>query len=138
MNKMKRSTRLCWSCEGDVSFDAVKCPFCGVDLDVLTETESVSSPEETPLVADPAFAVTVDEWNQALEQDTGKEESSSNEAISLLLLLPGVVFFLFGLTLLFFAEGGMLQLQWKADFAYFYFVGALPLLFFGWRNLNKN
>lgn len=138
MNKKKNETRLCWSCEADVSFNEAKCPFCGVDLEAIS-----SSPEKTPekepmkVVSDPAFSVTKEEWNVALEKEVEKPEPLKNEMISLLLLLPGVVFFLFGLALLFFAEGGVLHLKWKADFAYFYFIGSLPLLFLGWRLLKK-
>lgn len=88
--------------------------------------------------------VTDEEWKQAMESeetppDEFEEPSSSShkgEMIALLLLLPGVVFFLFGLVLLLFSHNGVLTLQWNQSFAYFYFLGALPLLILGWKSLR--
>lgn len=37
-------TKVCWSCEADVSYEATYCPFCGTDL--LTST--IESKEEQP------------------------------------------------------------------------------------------
>lgn len=91
------------------------------------------------------LSVTQEEWNQALEGDSAsqknEEEGSSshtdkNGMIALLLLLPGVVFFLFGLILILFSNNGVLTLQWNQSFAYFYFLGALPLLILGWKALS--
>ncbi|MCB1083657.1 MAG: hypothetical protein KDK61_05065, partial [Simkania sp.] len=37
-------TKVCWSCEADVSYEATYCPFCGTDL--LTST--IEPKEEQP------------------------------------------------------------------------------------------
>lgn len=92
------------------------------------------------------LAVSDEEWNQALdgeenpvEEETEQETPTSShksEMIALMLLLPGVVFFLFGLMLLLFSHDGSLTLEWNQTFAYFYFLGAIPLLILGWKTLR--
>lgn len=163
MNK-KNDKRLCWNCDGSVPHHLGQCPYCGVDLTHVEKERSdnahfsgFSSPYQAARVDSPAkqsiptppfsgaFSqdVTEEEWNAALgeeEEVTQKEEeltlSSRREMIALLLLLPGVVFFLFGLALLLFSSKGVLTLEWNQNFAYFYFLGAVPLLFLGWRALR--
>ena len=51
--KMKQvdRTKVCWSCEADVSYEATYCPFCGTDL----LTSAVESKEE-PTKQDERFA----------------------------------------------------------------------------------
>ncbi len=87
------------------------------------------------------LAVTEEEWKSALEGEESDESkgdiSSKKEMVALLLLLPGVVFFLFGLALILFANNGILVLRWNQSIAYFYFLGALPLLYLGWRAFRK-
>lgn len=102
--------------------------------------------QEVPKAPYSNLGVSKEEWDHALEDEASEtteqaeEEnvtpSSRSEMIALLLLLPGVVFFLFGLVLLLFSDGGVLTLQWNQSFAYFYFLGALPLLILGWRALR--
>lgn len=70
------------------------------------------------------------------QEEAAPETSNKNDMIAFLLLLPGIVFFLFGLVLLFFSDDGVLTLEWNQSFAYFYFLGALPLLILGWRALR--
>jgi hypothetical protein len=53
------------------------------------------------------------------------------------LLLSGSVLFLFGLTLAFFAQDGLLTLQWDATLWFVYVAIAMLLLFFGSRSLKK-
>jgi cation transport ATPase len=150
----KNDKRLCWNCEGNVSHHLAQCPYCGVDV-----TQPVAKDENTifkgygsPFQSAPKqeipqppyakaqsqeFAVTEEEWNSTVnaEKEAAKEESSvsKKELMALLLLLPGVVFSLFGLALCFFSSDGILTLQWNKNVAYFYFLGAAPLLYLGWR-----
>lgn len=151
----KNDKRLCWNCEGDVSHHISQCPFCGVDVtqppprDENSVFKGFGSPfQRAPNheIPQPPYArglsqdvnVTDDEWNAALndEKPEAKEEaapSSKRHMIALLLLLPGVVFFLFGLALTLFSTDGILTLQWNQNVAYFYFLGSIPLLYLGWR-----
>lgn len=159
MNK-KNDKKLCWNCDGDVSLHSSQCPYCGVDLSqALPVGENLSfSSLASPFQSAPTgsavpkppysnvfsndFSVTEEEWKKALEGEKeevqGAEEenvarSSNRDMIALLLLLPGIVFSLFGLALTLFSQEGLLTLQWNQNLAYFYFVGAVPLLYLGWR-----
>ena len=70
------------------------------------------------------------------EMQAPVEKDNKKELVALLLLIPGVAFFLFALLILFFSKEGVLTLQWKESFAYFYFIGALPLIILGIRALR--
>lgn len=160
----KNEKRLCWNCDGSVSLHLAQCPYCGVDLTHAQEEEGENNPFqgfENPFqsssyvdesIPKPPFAgvlnqdipVSEEEWHQSLNEEgesSKKEEehvplTTRREMVALLLLLPGVVFFLFGLALLLFSSNGVLTLEWKQNFAFFYFLGAIPLLVLGWRALR--
>lgn len=55
----------------------------------------------------------------------------------LLLLLSGSIFSLFGAILALYSEGGVFTLHWNSSYWPLYLGLAAPLLFFGWRALNK-
>lgn len=155
----KNDKRLCWNCEGNVSQHIAQCPYCGVDVtQPVTHNENKgfkgfaspfqSAPQQEipqPPYARPQnkdMAVTDDEWNSALNEKKAppKEEEAGSagkrELVAFLLLLPGIVFFFFGVALAFFSSDGVLTLSWNQHFAYFYFVGAAPLLYLGYRALK--
>lgn len=139
MNK-KNDKRLCWNCDGSVSLHFSQCPYCGSDLNTPPQESGQvpKSPYGNQLFSK-GFTVSDEEWDHALEKESEKEEgihASKRDVIALLLLLPGVVFLLFGMALFFFSSGGTLTLEWNQNLAYFYFVGAIPLLFLGWRALK--
>src|SRR5262249_8681466 len=150
----KNDKRLCWNCEGDVSHHISQCPYCGVDVtkpmpkDEGTIFKGYGSPfqsapkqeiPEPPYARSQSneFAVTEEEWTAAMkaEKEPAKQAApASNKDLKvLLLLLPGIVFFLFGMALVCFSTDGILALQWNQKVAYFYFLGAAPLLYLGWR-----
>lgn len=144
----KNEKRLCWNCDADVSLHLEQCPYCGADLNQPQERkipyESLGSPFQqaptTPFVEKDNFAVSNEEWKNALdEQDLPEEDAKSGrrEVIALLLLLPGVVFCLFALLLFFFSNDGTLTLHWNQNMAYFYFLGAIPLIYLGWRAISR-
>lgn len=84
------------------------------------------------------------EWEEALQGDSLAHKNQHEEVVgkekhdmfALLLLLPGIVFFLFGIVLLLFSQEGVFTLRWHQNFSYFYFVGALPLLYLGYKALK--
>lgn len=145
MNK-KNEKKLCWNCEGSVSLHLEQCPYCGVEVNQIPENPPFASPFQTvqnsnatPKPPYQNFDVSHEEWNNALEAGEEEQEvyhSTKKEMIALLLLLPGIVFFLFGFMLIFFSSDGILTLHWNQSFAYFYFLGAVPLLYLGWRALR--
>ncbi len=159
-NDKKNDKRLCWNCEGNVSHHVAQCPYCGVDVrqPVARDEESLFKGFASPFqnvpqngIPQPPYAsnfnrdisVTEEEWNSSFneEKEIVDEEDSSlapkREMMALLLLLPGVVFFLFGLALTLFSNEGVLVLKWNQDIAYFYFLGAVPLLYLGWRAFRQ-
>ena len=156
----KNEKKICWNCDGEISSHLERCPYCGVDITnpappngcAPYKGEEMGSPfqqapqnnEEDPFHFHPrpaplgegSIAVSDEEWDDSLEEETEKEEispRSKREVIALLLLLPGVVFLLFGLLLLFFSKEGTLTLHWKQSLAFFYFLASLPLIYLGWR-----
>lgn len=150
----KNDKRLCWNCNGYVEFQFENCPYCSCHIDHLSKNQAVKSGVEGELNASlnesvlnppyPAiskeFAVTKEEWDQALNEDVAErepeEKEHKNDLVAMIMLLPGVMFVLFAAILFFFSSDGVLQLQWKASFAYFYLLGAIPLLIFGLRQLR--
>jgi hypothetical protein len=148
----KNEKRLCWNCDGNVSLHLAQCPYCGVDLakDAAHEENappfkhsSYDPPSPFAKTLQPNLRVNEEEWNRALEEENEREakkeelpSTTNREMRALLLLLPGVVFILFGLMLLFFSEDGVLTLKWKQNLAYFYLLGAIPLLILGWRSFK--
>ena len=160
LNDKKNDKRLCWNCEGNVSAHLEQCPYCGVDLaQPAAQGENSlfkgygAAPfqhlhqdvPQPPYARGPTqnFAISEEEWNTTLheEKETKVEEerilTPKREMIAFLLLFPGIVFFLFGLALAFFSNDGILTLQWNQSFAYFYFFGAVPMLFLGWRAFRR-
>jgi hypothetical protein len=156
MVKRNEPKKLCWNCDGNVSLQLTHCPYCNVDLTSTekNQKEDYSSfKRKAPLeqekrgvkIPKPPYAslasseqgVSEEEWQKSLEKVEKEQtsESGKKEMIALLLLLPGVVFLLFGVLLMLFSQNGVLTLKWNESFAYFYFMGALPLLFLGWRLL---
>lgn len=131
MATIKKNQKLCWNCEGEVDKDAIVCLFCGADLSVSVDTPA-SSPYKTvlaPETKEPSPSAAVKE--EVMEKP--QEESSS--LIAMLFLLPGIVFLLFALLLVFFASDGSLILRWNSNTWYLYALAALPLFYFGYRLL---
>jgi hypothetical protein len=141
----KNDKRLCWNCDGYIEFEFEKCPYCGCNLNQPPSQAHKSSLDESVLnppypAISKEFAVTKEEWDQALdesgEEKRPEEKGYRNDLVAMIMLLPGVMFILFALALFLFSSEGVLQLQWKASFAYFYLMGAIPLLVFGFRSLR--
>ncbi|MBS0623855.1 MAG: hypothetical protein JSS62_04455 [Verrucomicrobia bacterium] len=147
----KTEKRICWNCDGDVSHHFTDCPYCGVDL-TRVPSDHASHPRELgdPFQAAPqsatqprnGLAVSEQDWKQALDATVSSEKEPpiqvKRELVALLLLLPGIVFCLFALLLIFFSDDGVLALQWNQSLAYFYFLGAVPLIFLGWKILRSS
>jgi len=153
----KNEKRICWNCDGVVSLHLEACPYCGVDISNPAphegehhphKEEEMGSPfqkaprsEDDPFhfhprlatPSDATVAVTDDEWKNSLENEEEEAVPMKGGVMALVLLLPGIGFLLFSLFLLFFSKEGVLVLHWKQSMAFFYFLGSLPLIYFGWR-----
>lgn len=153
--------KLCWNCEGRVSFQDENCPYCGVYLSPLNseEAEEKSSLFSAPYRPDqpgkeeqsvPAAPYKTQEKSKPVKtqepvkpsEDIARTSFISNEArtivLPLILLLSGSVFFLFGIALLLFSQNGVFTLQWNSNYWYVCFLLAIPMLFFGWRALQQD
>lgn len=152
--------KLCWNCEGNVSKDAINCPFCGVYLrrdedldndyedeeeDPLTPPYKMINPIETQaavpqppypaseVIEQPPLSENSKKWNAPI----GKLTEWKAVFVPILFLLSGSVFLIFGMILSLFSKGGILTLQWQGSLWIWYFVLAFPLLYFGWRTLKN-
>lgn len=130
----KEEKRLCWNCDGYVSFDSERCPYCASELASPNNDQNIPEPPYAP----PAeFSVTKEEWDNALVSEKNEPQKTTppkkNELVALILLLPGVFLVLFALLLLFCSKNGSLTLEWKENFAFIYLMGAAPLIILGLR-----
>lgn len=148
--------KLCWNCEGRVTFQDENCPLCGVYLSPLSSEEkemkeSLFSPpyrvkhnEEEDQEAPPSPYKVEPEASTNTREKVIKVESPflSKEmrtiVLPLILLLSGSVFFLFGIALLLFSQNGVFTLQWNGGHWYLFFILGMPMLFYGWRSLQQN
>jgi hypothetical protein len=131
----KDKKKLCWNCEGSVLRHLETCPYCGV---YLSPTEQDLShhpliPPPYPLANENGSPEVVE--GVAAQAVLEKEEKSL--LTPLLTLISGSSLLLFGLSLWLFSERGRLTLSWSDDLAPVFLLVALPLLFFGGRNLNR-
>lgn len=151
--------KLCWNCEGSAPHEVEHCPYCGVYLNPpLSESESKGS------LFSPPYTFTVPETHREVPEapykanrdnavvgaaktplsDSEIEEEAKNETgqfkqviTTLLCLLSGSVFFLFGIALLFFSQHGVFTLHWNGNYWFLYLLSGSPLLFFGWIALKQ-
>jgi len=123
---MKTHQKMCWNCDGHVHVYELQCPYCGADLtehekpeekleeenvyveEPLQEEEAVSCEEHEESLEDefekPPFHNLIEEAEQIPEAHETWEEAKveepdpdlENPLASLLLLLPGTLFFCLG------------------------------------------
>lgn len=134
----KNDKRLCWNCEGNAPLHFEMCPYCGVNLKSPGQNGFNKPEESAALYSGFPSAQTnkVENGWETPQEPKIDSVTEKNEAGALLLLLPGVVFLLFGLAILLFAKDGVVTLHWNASFAYFCLVGSLPLLYLGYKSLK--
>lgn len=146
--------KLCWNCEGNVSLSDETCPYCGVSVIPASLDGSLSSHAppyqmaevQESIIPRPPYHTEqknelILEEKEEANKETEDEDVSVNEfkniVLSLLFLLAGSMFFLFGLTLVLFSHNGVFTLQWDGSFWFIYSLLSIPFLFFGWRALIK-
>lgn len=161
---MKTHQKMCWSCDGHVHVYELLCPYCGADLsedekeeekleleelqeesqekfsfDEVSYHESEGMQEE---LEHPPFEALIKDVEEAAVENSKWSEPEAQEnpdldnpLASLLLLLPGSLFFLFGLALFLFSHEGVLTFKFSSKYWFVYLLGSWPLLYFGWRSL---
>ena len=156
----KERMKLCPHCEGQVSIHFDACPFCGGSIAIETgESEPAYkapydiriknlSPEETlASLYPPPYQSKVFDRNLETDNPFEKEEPLIEEAAEpeaeisslwpTLCLSLGMLLLLISFLLLVFSDKGELVIRWNADLWYAYFIPAMPLLFLGYRLLDK-
>lgn len=149
--KKLKKKKLCWNCEGQVSFQQENCTFCGVYLNPLDEAE-----KEDALFAPPyRLEDNEDESQIPLSPYANREEAPSLESqptavphtestsliqgilIPLVLLLSGSVFLIFSLALMLFARKGLFTLHWDGTYWFIYLIAGVFMLGFGAYTLQN-
>lgn len=154
----KTHKKLCWNCDGYVHIYEIQCPYCAADLsdyacdkakernaplsDSIEEVKEKIQ-EEVPKPAYQSSYGHFEELPKHIESapkefEIKEEKDVENPLAALLLLLPGSVLFLLGLSMILFSGDGYLTFKFKSKFWYFYLVGSLPLLLLGYRALFSN
>lgn len=148
----KPKKKLCWNCEGNVSFETENCPFCGVYLSPLGNDEGkdslfappyrIEETEEEPQVPTAPYVQEQTVREEVIPLNTKEvidEKQSALQAIlvPLILMLSGSVFLLFGLALFLFSHNGVFTLSWDASGWYLYLLLGLPILAYGCHTLMK-
>jgi cation transport ATPase len=155
--------KLCWNCEGNVSRDALNCPYCGVYLhreedreeDFESDEESVpphsppydfaSHQKQDTTIPTPPYpsqqepGVRIDPKNGSKKEASWMKTSTDwpRVMIPLVLLMAGSVFLLFALFIALFSQNGFLTLSWSVNTWIVFAVAAFPMLYLGWRSLRQ-
>jgi hypothetical protein len=66
-----------------------------------------------------------------------EEEAKRNMIGPTLLMTLGAQLLLFGFLMLLFSSKGVMILKWDARLWYFYVLGSIPFLIFGYKSLSK-
>jgi hypothetical protein len=150
-----KNRKRCFNCDASVHTHATKCPYCGTDLSehpaspflsatpppapseelVVTRRVVTAPPYNATPESPPSFQMAPDGPSPPPKERSGS--SLRTAVLPMLLLLPGAFFLLFGAILILFSSEGVLTLRWNAHYWAFYLAVALPLLYFGWRALDR-
>ena len=139
----------------------IVCPFCAADLREPQQKTSFSStahsvtqlhteqsteqslypppyskPPQQPYFKAQEEAVALEEPPPALAEEEGAG-SSKSPLFAIGLVSFGVQFLVLSLLMLFCSHQGVLLLKWNAHTWFLYFFASAPLLYFGYRALNK-
>lgn len=149
--------KMCFKCNGRVSFEATECPYCAADLPTSTQNGSPQSPlfknqtlqdsltslynppyhskmseKENP-VPKKQVVFTEPESPVAIAAEPEAEEGSNRDFWALFALIVGGNLLTLGLMQFFFSENGKLNLEWDSSYWYLYCLIALPLFYLGFK-----
>lgn len=156
--KGTKREKICISCEGRIASDAEICPYCstkqsgshssqGLLFEKQSLQDSLTSLYTPPYQGKkPQFSFVSTEakedpspfvWKEEKEEKNLPLENETKSGVwPILLLLSGVHFSLLGLAQLFFSKEGILQLEWNADYWFFYCLFGFPLLYIGYKKVK--
>jgi hypothetical protein len=109
--------KMCWNCEGNISLEEDVCPYCRASI-IPHHHDNFDASEED-------------------EQESEDADEGTLVATTLALLMGGTFFFLFGCLLYFFSDGEYFVLRWSNAYWFIYLLIALPMIYFGLRNLRQ-
>lgn len=158
----KEKQKICHQCDGRLPLDADECIFCGskvseakvVEKEMLYKPpypsriaaqEAVSSGFRTVTASSATGLEHYQNYQEKKEAETNQElETEVRTSLwkhpvlwgTFLLLLASHSLIL-GISLLCFSQNGVLTLSWKMQYWYVYALLALPLVYLGWRLLDK-
>ncbi|HEU64134.1 MAG: hypothetical protein KR126chlam4_00037 [Candidatus Anoxychlamydiales bacterium] len=159
-------TKMCPSCDGSISMDAIFCPYCGSnvfeknedlpdkktedDVKSLSYEETLSSlypPPYKPKAIQTATSKYYEEENdvekdedenqEKLEKKNISEKNEKNALIPTALFWLGINILVFSVLLLVFSQNGVLYLKWNAKFWFLYSIISIPLVYFGFKGLKN-
>jgi hypothetical protein len=147
MSKQEKK-KLCWNCEGNVSRTAENCPYCAVYLNPEAAEESDVKPFYSPQGASEVIPKApyspqegslegVQEEVTAAKLEHSEDSMFRSVFLPITLLTGGLFSLLFAAILFLFATNGVLTLEWDGELWYLYAIAAVPLLFSGWKFLEK-
>jgi len=141
---------MCYNCEGEIDLDVIVCPFCAADL--RAEKPEQQAPSYNPVNTlknlkseqslypsqNPTPKLRIEEVPEEETQIASTdEEEPKNIVVPTILMTLGAQLLLFGLLMLLFSSKGAMILKWDARLWYFYVLGSIPFLIFGYKSINK-
>ncbi len=154
--------KMCPSCDGRIPIDSEVCPYCTQEFQTqplksqssLFQSQSLEDslaslykppyqskrPSHDPLPIEKSSSISSKNVEASLYGNQRQEEllqEPKGSLLSIILLLSAGHLFVFGILLFVFAQNGVLHLEWNANNWFFYCLGAIPLLYFGWKQLQK-
>lgn len=136
----KKRQKLCQTCEGEVDFDVIFCPFCGTDLlEAVPTQEEDRKDEGVKTLSEKESIASLYPSEESTLLSSGEEERDQEGISFLPLLLLSMASWLFVLSLLLvlFSDGGQLCLRFDAKMWLIYFLLSAPLGAVGWHLLQK-
>ena len=144
--KPNKRQKLCHNCDAEIDLDVIVCPFCAADLrsekpeqksapptvrNLRGETEGSLYPPPYPIKG--AVEETI---AKPLAEAESPEEKPKSVILPTILLTLGVQLLVLGLLMVLFSHKGVILLKWNAHIWFLYCIGAIPFLYFGYKNLS--
>ena len=163
----KERLKLCVKCEGQINWDAEMCPFCGGDLTLVEEPQSIvdseqkkesqktffntsnsMSAEETlsslypppyqPNMENKEENIEKEDEDEANQEEEELQDNDNNIFFTTLLLSLSVNLFLFGLFLFIFSKDNKVFLSFNSNLWFVYLLFSFFLFFFGYYKLMRS
>lgn len=149
-------TKMCPICNGTVAMQVSICPYCASNLYETHETNadqkssddvkslsyeetltSLYPPPYKPKAIDTSTSIEEDQEPESEKEETNQILDEKRALMPTILFWAGINILLFSLLLLVFSEGQYLHLHLRATYWFLYAIVSLPLLYFGFKGLQK-